>query len=325
MSKELISSMDINNKILDKKRKIYNQLNSVDSARVANYNNFFLKEQYISILNSVNEFFLNKFQLPLSQFLGVQNIHFYCKQTRFLSYVEYSKIFSLPIKLHIIEYISHKKIAFIDFSYQLVFFILDILFGGSGVLPSYIIDKKELTIFEKNVLQNLYKLLIKEYTLAWKEMFLVDINYIVSNNMYVNNIVSNAHDINLIVSEFYANINDFDVQFNICISSRLLEEWQCQIWEHTQLQTKPNNIYTKDLLNVVNTIELNIQAKFIELVIPLLNITQLKVGDIIHMTNPDKIIAYINGMQVFSGQYGTYDGRHALVIQDIYYIKDTDS
>ncbi|CAL4318637.1 Flagellar motor switch protein FliM [Buchnera aphidicola (Eriosoma lanigerum)] len=313
MDKELISNVDLKQFFLDLqtkqcKNKIGNKL----------HDSIFHLEKYTSILEDINQLFIKNFQMNLSKFVGLDIINYNCSAIYNISYSELLNNNNIPIKINIMKLMSDEKVVFVGISSELIYSIIDLLFGGTGILSSYFIAKNHFTCYEQSIIKRLYTIISESYCSAWKTMFSVDIPRIIHEDICINdNIIGCSKKTNLFYSEFNTNMNSTSIMFSICIASNLMEEWNKNLWKKNTLLFKKNNKINCNHFNVLKNLELNVQVKLTDFQIPLSNIIKLKVGDILTIKKPNSIVAYVNGVPLLSGKYGSCDGKHAFSICNI--------
>ncbi|CAL4318674.1 Flagellar motor switch protein FliM [Buchnera aphidicola (Eriosoma grossulariae)] len=318
MDKKIISDINLKNFFLDTQKDKYKNIIDVNENINCLNKNIIDTEQYNSILNDVNQLFLHHFQKNLSKFINIEDMIFRCTNIKNISYQDYIKNFNMPIKFNILESFSNNNIAFIGFSSQFIFFVIDLLFGNTGLLPPFVLKKNEFTSYEYNLIKKIYLIIIQSYVFSWKKIYSIDLKYSSIDNMYVNtDIVGCKDNNNLFFSEFSVNSNNSDIKFNICISSSIIQTWNNKLFNHKKLSDDLNGDINYDLLNIINKIELDIKIQFLEFMIPLSNILKLKIGDVFNISQPDQVIAHIDDMFLFSGKYGSCEGKHALSIINI--------
>ncbi|WP_422667538.1 FliM/FliN family flagellar motor switch protein [Buchnera aphidicola] len=279
------------------------------------FNNDIFKEK-IEILKEINNIFINEFIKKISNFINIE--------IKFISFclIEESDLDEINIKkvltyFNTIEILPIKSQLYAIFPTNILFFIIDILFGGN--IQNLHNDNKN---FEKNSTELLINhkiicFLIESYSYAWKKFFSIEMNCIsVKKNTDFKKDYLNDKNIPVIY-KFFFKINDIIFYFYLISPMTILNKL------HKKKNLSPNN-YTnvsKKIsyplsIEMIKNVKLKIIAQLEDFSISEQKICNLSVGDILEINNPKKVIAYIENIPVLSGDYKLFYEKSCIIIKD---------
>lgn len=162
--------------------------------------------------------------------------------------------------------------------------IIDLLFGGPGLMPRKL---RELTDIEIGVLKNLYRRLLENINYVWADIFEVTPNIqSVETNPQLNQIISPNETV--VVVTLSTTVNKNQGLVNFCLPFMLLEpvlpKLTARHW-FASLEGVEAEVYRKKISNYLERSEINLTAVCGQSNLTVRDFLQLQVGDVITLDN----------------------------------------
>jgi flagellar motor switch protein FliM len=233
---------------------------------------------------------------------------------RLLKYTEFIRNLVVPTNLNMVHVSPLKGTALLIFDPNLVFLVIDNLFGGDGRYHTRV-EGRDFTQTEQRIIQKLLGVAMEELEKAWEPVHPIKFEYIRSemNTQFAN--IATPSEI-VVTTTFSIEIGPVGGDFHVCLPYAMIEPIRDLLYEGLQ----------GDRMEVderwVNFLSEQVQATPIDLVANLTNaemtvreILEMKVGDIIHIDIPDAITAHVEGVPVLECGYGVSNGQYALKVK----------
>lgn len=267
-------------------------------------------------LEIINERFARQFRIGLFNLLR-RSPDISVGAIKIQPYHEFARNLSVPTNLNLVHMNPLRGTALFVFSPNLVFMTVDSLFGGDGRFPTKV-DGREFTPTEQRIIEKMLSMALESYDYAWSSVFKLRTEYIRSEvQVKFTNITSSPNDI-VVTTPFSLEIGAHTGHFDICIPFSIIEPLR-------ELLTNPpvensrqeDEQWRKTLVTQVRDTELELVANFAEIDTRLLQVMQLKKGDVIPLDKPESLEVFIDGVPVMSGKYGCVNNQYALKVEHI--------
>ncbi|WP_066596861.1 flagellar motor switch protein FliM [Sodalis-like endosymbiont of Proechinophthirus fluctus] len=221
-----------------------------------------------------------------------------------------------PASLNLVNLKPLRGNTLFAFTPGLIFTALDTLFGGIGRLPDT--QEREFTPAENRVIDRLLKMMLQAYGDAWLRLHPLEPEYITAETSYLFTGFSDGEMV--IISPFRVAIGGMQGEFAIIFSQATLEPL------HEMLSKPlPGHIcrdqgqWRQNLARQLQGTELELIARFADLPLYLSQVMVLRRGDILPIPRPDRdrLTAYVDGVPVFLGSYGSLNGQYALRVEHV--------
>ncbi|BBI01080.1 flagellar motor switch protein [Buchnera aphidicola (Nipponaphis monzeni)] len=197
--------------------------------------------------------------------------------------------------------------------------IINKVFGGNHmILNSSNIKLKSLS--SKYIINDFIFKIKKSYKYAWgneyyiyfkKKIYNIRIQHI-KKNFQITKIF--IHFYFRVYTNFWSNIFTISIPLNILqiirqdiINKNILYKIDQDLDNTCIFQKKVSK-------NILNMLEICLIAQLNKFKLPILNLLKMKVGDIISIPNPDKILLYVNNIPILSGNLVVYSKKYAICI-----------
>jgi flagellar motor switch protein FliM len=267
-------------------------------------------------LDMINERFARSFRVSLFRLLN-KNADVTTKSVKIQTYSEFSKHIPMPSNLNLITMKPLRGTGLIAFPPDLVYMVVDVLFGGDGLFVTKS-EGREFTNTEQRIILNLIEKALACYSPAWKAVYPVEIEYLRSEMQarFVN-VTSSPNDL-VVNTTFHIEVGKLDCDFNIALPYSMLEPI------HKQLTNPPSEVHPEEekawshrMSSEIKESTILIRADFVNIDSTIDEVTSLAVGDILPIELPDEVVAKVDGIPVLACSYGSRDGSLALEVQRV--------
>ncbi|NWG76418.1 MAG: flagellar motor switch protein FliM [Rubrivivax sp.] len=199
---------------------------------------------------------------------------------------------------------------------NLVFAVIDALFGGAGKYHTRI-EGRDFSPTEQRVIQRLVDVVIAEYRKAWHNIYPLELEYQRSEMQPQFANIATPSEI-VVTTSFTLEIGDTSGMIHFCTPYSTLEPIRDVLYSTMQGDSnEPDRRW-------VNLLKTQIQAAEVELVAELATaqatieqLLALKPGDFVELDLQPQIEAKVDGVPVLACHYGTSNGRYALKVDHL--------
>ncbi|EWG67268.1 Flagellar motor switch protein FliM [Enterobacter sp. DC4] len=262
-------------------------------------------------LEIINERFARQFRMGLFNILR-RSPDVTAGNIRIQPYHEFARNLPVMTNLNLVHLNPLRGTSLFVFSPNLVFMAVDNLFGGDGRFQTKA-DGREFTPTEQRIIQRMLSMAQEAYDDAWSTIFKLKTEYVRSElQVKFTNITSSPNDI-VITTPFYVEIGSHSGELDICIPFSLIEPLR-------ELLTNPpvensrqeDDRWRSALASQVRDTELELVVNFADIPTRLSQVMKLKPQDIIPLDRPENVEAFVDGIPVLAGKYGSVSNQYAL-------------
>ena len=196
---------------------------------------------------------------------------------------------------------------------NLVFAVIDALFGGAGKYPTRI-EGRDFSATEQRVITRIVEVILTEYHKAWKGIYPLELEYQRSEMQPQFANIATPSEI-VVSTSFTLEIGETSGTIYFCIPYSTLEPIRDVLYSTTVGDSsEPDRRW-------INLLKTQIQSAEVELVAELgtapATVEQLlafKPGDFIELDLNPLIEAKVDGVPVFNAHYGTSNGKYSIKI-----------
>ena len=263
-------------------------------------------------LEMINERFARHFRISLFNMLR-RSPQIEVSNVRIIKFAEYVRNLFVPTSLNLVKVKPLRGTALFVVDAKLVFSIVDNFFGGDGRFHAKI-EGREFTPTEIRVVQMVLEYAFKDLKEAWtpvKDLFFEYINSEV--NPQFANIVSPTEII--VVSTFHVELEGGGGEFHVTMPYSMIEPLRDLL--STGMQSDRSDVderWMRALQDEMKQAEVQVESAFTETQISLREVLSLKAGDVIPIDIPESVALRVQGIPLFFGQFGVYNGMNAVKI-----------
>jgi len=200
----------------------------------------------------------------------------------------------------------------------LVFYFVDVLFGGGGTTKAKI-EGREFTSIENTVIKKIARGILEEWSKAWESFVPVKADY---QRSEVNPQFAMVVPPNELVITITFNIEIENVAgiVTICIPFSNLEPIKDKLMGDFQIEeANKDPFWNKTIKNLINDVPVNMIAELGKTQLTANELVNLAVGDVLPLNKfvEDDLELLIEGVEKFNGQPGTYHSNNAIQISKL--------
>lgn len=267
-------------------------------------------------LELINERFARRMRTALLSFMR-RNADITVGAIRIQKYSEFERNLPVPSNLNMVSLKPLRGTGLFTFDPNLIFLIIDSLFGGHGRYNTRI-EGRDFTNTENRIIRRLVDLTLDSYGQAWEQAYKIEPEYIRSEMHTKFASISSGNDI-VVVSSFNIELGTAGGKLNICLPYSMIEPVRDLLTRPLQ-QAAADSIdqrWTQQLSREVRSAEVELVAEFAQIEASIARLTSLRVNDVLPVEITPLITARVGGVPVLECSYGTSNGRYALRVNKV--------
>jgi flagellar motor switch protein FliM len=229
-------------------------------------------------------------------------------------YSEFIRNLVVPTNLNLVTVKPLRGTALIVFDPNLVFLIVDSMFGGDGRFHTRV-EGRDFTLTEQRIIQGLLNVFFAEYEKAWKPVFEIKFDYVRSemNTQFAN--IATPSEIVVAVT-FTMELAGNSAEMHLCIPYAMVEPIRDVLYStmHSE-QAGADRRWTSMLSQQLQQAEVELVAPLGGGELAVKDIANMKVGDILPLDIGDHVQALVDGVPVMECRYGVRNGQYALKVE----------
>jgi flagellar motor switch protein FliM len=260
----------------------------------------------------INERFARLFRIGLFNFIR-RTPEVSVNPVKVLKFGEFIRNLHVPTNLNLIQAKPLRGTALFIFDPNLVFMVVDNMFGGDGRFHTRV-EGREFTQTEHRIIQKMLEVVFETYGKSWESVNPLKFEFIRSevNPQFAN--IATPNEV-VIVSTFEIELGGNGGAFHVCMPYAMLEPVKELLYSTMQ----------GDHLSVdqrwFQLLSRQVQSASIELVatlghadLKLEQVLKMRVGDVIPLEVGENIIASVDDVPVMECRYGTSNQQYALLV-----------
>lgn len=266
-------------------------------------------------LELINERFVRYMRIGLFNYMH-RGVEIAAGPIRVQKYSEFIRNLVVPTNLNLVTAKPLRGTALIIFDPNLVFLVIDNMFGGDGRFHTRV-EGRDFTQTEQRIIQGLLNIVFTEYCRAWQPVYPLNLEYVRSemNSQFAN--IATPPEI-VTSTTFSLEFNGTAVEMHICFPYSMIEPIRDLLDSTMQSDQLSND------KRWINMLRKQLKDAEVEIVAPLTNTTltlgqilKMKAGDIIPIQIPTQVVATIDSVPFLECHYGQSSGQYALKIDRI--------
>ena len=222
----------------------------------------------------------------------------------------------VPTNFNIVSVKPLRGTALVVCDPNLVFAVIDALFGGAGKYPTRI-EGREFSPTEQRVIQRLLQTIMNEYRKAWIGVYPLELEYQRSEMQpQFANIASPSEMV--VSTSFMLEIGDTSGSVNLCFPYSTLEPIRDVLYSASQGDTgEPDRRWVQLLKTEIQSAKVELVATLATAPATVEQLLSFKPGDFIELDLDPVIKAKVDGVPVFDCHYGTSNKHYAIKIDQL--------
>jgi len=268
---------------------------------------------HLGALEMISDRFSRLFRVTLSGMLQYQP-KIRVAELRVESFQDYRKQLKTPLSLNIIKLNGLRGNGLIVIEPQIIFNSLDRFFGGGGKSRTTVEGMREFTPTESRVIQMIVQGVFSDLKKSWDPVYKLDFEHVNSEiNPQFAQIVDDSDLV--IISDFEIEMaNDISGTIQVVYPFGAMKPIRHLLKNQVQADyaDERDRAWKRQLKDCVKDVELDLKSDLAYPRISLLDLMNLKVGDIIPIKMPDTVVVQVEGVPTYEGIYGTVNGHAAI-------------
>lgn len=274
-------------------------------------------------LELINERFARRMRSTMLSFMR-RNADITVGSINILKYSDFERNLPVPSNLNMVNLKPLRGISLFTFDPNLVFLIIDSLFGGHGRYNTRI-EGRDFTTTEQRIILRLLELTLESYCSSWEPVYKIEAEYIRSEMHTKFASISTGNEL-VVVTSFHIEFGAQGGNLNICLPYSMIEPVRDLLIRPLQ-DTSDDAIdqrWAQQLSRQVRSAEVDLIADFVKIDSSVRELLNLKVNDVIPVEIPEKITAHVDGVPILEGSYGTFNHKYALRVNKFLASKEYD-
>lgn len=265
-------------------------------------------------LETINQRFIRNFRIQLYNFLRKTPEVTY-KGIETYKYSDYLDSLSLPISFNLIKMPPLKGSALLVFDSNLVYSLVECLYGGDGKQHTKI-EGREFSPTEDRMVHILMDIIFKEMKECWGSVLPIDFEY---KNTEVNPAMANfvqGSDI-VVSSQFNVELESGGGAFHLTIPYMAMEPVKEVLTSNVRTEKDDSNDrWVHAIQQQVLNAEVEMNCILAKKEIKLRDVLHFEQGTFIPIELPEYPTLLAEGIKIFKSKFGVHEGKYALKVLD---------
>jgi flagellar motor switch protein FliM len=229
-------------------------------------------------------------------------------------YSEFIRNLVVPTNLNLIQAKPLRGTGLIVFDPNLVFLVVDNMFGGDGRFHTRV-EGRDFTATEQRIIQGILGVVFEEYQRAWAPVYPLTFEFVRSemNTQFAN--IATPSEVIVSVT-FTIELSGTTAEMHFCLPYSMVEPIRDVLYStmHSE-QASSDKRWTGTLTRQLQTAEVELVARLGSTTVTVNDIVEMEVGDVIPISIDSMVPVSVNGVPVLECRYGVRNGQYALKIE----------
>lgn len=235
-------------------------------------------------------------------------------QVRVVKFVDFIRNLVLPTNMNLVQAKPLRGNALFIFDPNLVFLIVDTMFGGDGRYHSRV-EGREFTQTEHRIIQNILAAVFEAYTKAWEPVYKLEFEFVRSelNPQFAN--IATPNEL-VVVSTFEIGFNEVGGTISLCLPYSMIQPIRELLFssmqgDHLSADKNWNNLMSRQ----IKSAEIELVAVLGQTMLTVEELMKIRVGDIVPFQIDENIIATVNEVPVMECKYGVFNDQYSIKVE----------
>lgn len=258
----------------------------------------------------INERFARLLRIGLFNFMR-RTVDIAVGPVKVIKFSEFVRNLVVPTNLNMVHMKPLRGTALFVFDPNLIFLIVDNLFGGDGRYHTRV-EGRDFTQTEQRIIQRLLNVVFEDYEKSWKSVYPVKFEYVRSEMNPQFATIATPNEVVVTVT-FDIDMGNQGGELHVCIPYSMIEPIRDTLYsalqgDHLEVDKR----WIKLLSQQVQGAEVELVANIGHTKVTFEQILSMQAGDIIPLEIPKTITAHVDGVPVMDCRYGIMNGHYAL-------------
>jgi flagellar motor switch protein FliM len=229
----------------------------------------------------------------------------------------------VPTNLNMVNIKPLRGTALIVIDPQLIFLIVDNLFGGDGRFHTRV-EGRDFTQTEQRIIQRLLDVVFENYEKSWKSVYPVNFDYIRSEMDPQFASIATPNEVVVTVA-FNIELGNTSGEFHLCMPYTMVEPIRDILYSSLQGDhLEVDKRWVRLLSKQVQSAEVELIANLGHAKVTLGQILNVQEGDVVPLDIPETVTAQVDGIPIMKCRYGIINGQYALKVSSMISQGETD-
>jgi flagellar motor switch protein FliM len=273
-------------------------------------------------LEVINERFARHLRGALLNFMR-RNADISVGAVQIQKYGDFIRHLPVPANINLLQMKPLRGTALFVFDPQLVFLVVDNLFGSDGRYHMRV-EGRDFTPTEQRIIKRLLDLTLESYGVAWQAVYPLNFEYIRAEmHAKMANIVAPTEVV--INTTFQIEFGPIGGALHVCMPYSMIEPIRALLSNPLQDEIEVDKRWVKQLTHQMQSADVELHAEFVTLQTTIGKALALKAGDVLPIDLPGTIVGKVGGIPVMECSYGTSSNRYALRVEKMIRHQDPPS
>jgi flagellar motor switch protein FliM len=266
-------------------------------------------------LEIINERFARLLRIGLFNFLH-RSAEVSIGPVRVHKYSEFIRNLVVPTNLNLVHMKPLRGTALIVFDPNLVFLLVDNLFGGDGRFHTRV-EGRDFTQTEQRIIQRILSIVFETYAKSWEPVYPVEFEYVRSemNTQFAN--IATPNEV-VVATTFTVELGPVSGEMHFCTPYSMIEPIRDILTSSLQGETlEMDKRWVRLMTQQIQTAEVQIIADLGTASLTLGEVLNMKVGDVIPLQVPELVAGKVDGVPVMECSYGKFNSQYALRVEKL--------
>lgn len=263
----------------------------------------------------INERFARYFRIGLFNFMR-RSVDISVGPVKVIKFSEFVRNLVVPTNLNMVQMKPLRGTALFVFDPNLIFLIIDNLFGGDGRYHSRV-EGRDFTQTEQRMIHRLLNVVFEDYERSWKSVYPITFELLRSEMNPQFAAIATPNEV-VVTATFNIELGSKGGTLYICIPYSVIEPIRDLLYsslqgEHLEVDKRWNKLLSQQIQGA----EVELVANIGHTRVTFEQILSMQEGDVIPIEVPKAIKAHVDGVPVMECGYGTMNGRYALKVNSL--------
>ena len=266
-------------------------------------------------LEIINERFARQLRIGLYNFLR-RGVEVSVGPVKVTKYSEFIRNLVVPTNLNLVHFKPLRGTALIIFNPDLVFLMVDNLFGGDGRFHTRV-EGRDFTQTEHRIIQRVLNIVFESYSKSWEPIYPIEFEFVRSemNTQFTN--IATPNEV-VVAITFSIELGQVSGEMHFCMPYSMIEPIKDLLTSSLQAENlEVDKRWVRLMRQQIQMAEVEIVADLGTAQISLGDIVNMKVGDVIPLEIPQTIEAKVDGVPVMECAYGKFNGQYTLRVEKL--------
>ncbi|MDE1990721.1 MAG: flagellar motor switch protein FliM [Betaproteobacteria bacterium] len=261
----------------------------------------------------INERFARLFRISLFNLMR-RTADVSVGQLRVTKFSEFIRNLPVPTNINLIHANPLRGTALFVFDPNLVFLVVDNMFGGDGRFHTRV-EGREFTQTEHRIIQKLITAVFEAYTKSWEAVYRLQFEFVRSemNPQFAN--IATPNEV-VILTTFDVEFGGLGGAFHVCMPYSMIEPIRELLYSTMQGDhLAVDKRWLQLLSRQIQSAEVELVAELGTVRLKVEQLLKLKAGDVVPMEMGENVIASVDKVPVMECRYGVFNNQYALKVE----------